>query len=157
MMDEKETALYFYRKMVYVVYLEVGAFQASFHPELAQKAKIKTAFFERERERQAAALYDLSVDETDPEKILAPYVERTGLTLEDVERLFREGNWRNKFGGYSSGGPRWARIAQVTLELKDFITKADWAGASELVYDIKKLKTNQVLLIQLFERGDRRR
>ena len=59
-MDEKATALYFFRKLVYVLYLEIGSLQPRIHPELAAKAYLKTAFFEREKEKQAAALYRLT-------------------------------------------------------------------------------------------------
>jgi len=156
-MDEIQTALYFYRKLVYVLYQEVGTLQPRIHPELAEKANIKTAFFERERVRQAAALYVLTENETDLDKILAPYIERTGLSLEEVEQAFREGNWQNKFGGYTFGGPRWAKIAQIALELRNAIRNADWPRASDLVYETKKLKTNQTFLVNYFERGERRR
>lgn len=155
-MDEKETTLYFFRKLVYVLYQEVGSLQHRVHPELARKANLKSAFFEREKERQAAALYQLTEQETDTNKIIEPYALRTGLSLEDVERAFREGDWKNKFGGYTFGGPRWARIAEVTLRLKKLIDVGDWEEAADLTYEIKKLKSNQAFVINLFERGDRR-
>lgn len=155
-MDEQEIALYFFRKLVYVLYLEAGALQSHIHPELAQKANLKTAFFEREKERQAAELYRLTENENNPDKVVAPYVERTGLDLGDLERLFREGDWRNKFGGYTFGGPRWVRIAEAAVELKTLIYEADWESTSELVYEIKKMKTNRGLVIQRFERTERK-
>jgi hypothetical protein len=156
-MDEKATALYFFRKMVYVCYLEIGSLQHRNHPQLAAKALLKTAFFEREKEKQAVALYRQTENEESPAAILNPYIERTGLTLEDVERAFREGDWRNKFGGYTFGGPRWAKIAKATLELGQFIEQADWEKSVDLIYEIKKMKSNQTYLISHFERGDRRR
>lgn len=155
-MNEKDTALYFFRKLIYVLYLEAGALQSNIHPELAQKAKLKTAFFEREKDRQAIDLYLLTETEEEPGKVIGPYAERTGLSLEDLERLFREGDWRNKFGAYTFGGPRWARIAEAAIRLKNLIQQGDWESTAELVYEIKKLKTNQGFVINHFERGDRR-
>ncbi len=156
-MDDKAAALYFFRKMVYVVYLEIGSLKHRNHPQLAAKALLKTAFFEREKEKQAAALYLQTETEESPAIIIAPYAERTGLTLEDVQRAFAEGDWKNKFGGYTFGGPRWARIAELTLDLQKLIEQGDWEKTVDLVYEIKKLKTNQTYLVNHFERGDRRR
>jgi hypothetical protein len=155
-MDQQESAFYFFRKLVYVLYLEVGGLQPRIHPELAGKAYLKTAFFEREKERQAAELYRQTEAETDTETILAPYKERTGLSLDDVERVFREGDWKNKFSGFTTGGPRLARIAQVTIQLKSLIDQEDWQGAADLIYEIKKLKTNQTYVVNVFERSERR-
>jgi hypothetical protein len=156
-MDEKATVLYFYRKLVYVLYLEIGALQHRVHPQLATKARLKTAFFEREKEKQAVELYQLTENEENPAKIVEPYEERTGLSLVDVHRAFVEGDWRNKFSQYTFGGPRWARVAEVTLELGRLIEQNDWEKATELVFEIKKLKTNHGFLVSYFERGDRRR
>jgi hypothetical protein len=155
-MDDKETALYFFRKLVYVLYLEIGSLTPRIHKQLAAKAYIKNAFFNREKEKQAAELYRFTETEETPAVITAPYIERTGLTLEDLERVFREGNWRNKFGGYTFGGPRWAHIAQVTLELRKLIDQGEWEKTVDIIYEIKKMKSNQTYLISHFERGDRR-
>ncbi len=155
-MDDKETALYFFRKLVYVLYLEIGTLQPKIHPEIAAKANLKSAFFEREKERQAAALYRQTEKEEETALIVAPYVERTSLTLEDVHRAFAEGDWRNKFGGYNIGGPRFVRIAELTLALKKLIEQGAWDQTPDLIYEIKKLKTNQGYLVNLFERSDRR-
>lgn len=154
-MDERETALYFFRKLVYLLYLEIGALQPRIHPVLAAKARLNTAFFQRDKERQAAALYKDIERETDLAKILAPFEERTGLSLEDVHRALVEGDWRNKFGAYNFGGPKWQKIAEVTLELHRLIAQADWGKTAELLYEIKGLKTNQGYLINQFERSER--
>jgi hypothetical protein len=124
---------------------------------MAAKALLKTAFFEREKEKQAVALYRMTENEESPAVILAPYIERTGLTLENVHRAFAEGDWKNKFGKYTFGGPRWARIAELTLDLQKLIEQGDWEKTVDLIYEIKKLKTNQTYLVSHFERGDRRR
>jgi hypothetical protein len=155
-MDDRETALYFFRKLVYVLYLEIGSLQPVIHPEIAAKANLKSAFFEREKERQAAALYRQVEKEEDPAAIVAPFIERTSLTLEDIHRAFMDGDWRNKFGGYTFGGPRWVRIAELTLELRKLIEQESWDQTANVIYDIKKLKTNQGYLVNMFERSDRR-
>lgn len=156
-MDDREAALYFFRKLIFALYLEVGALQPKIHPELAAKAHLNTAFFERDKERQAAALYRQVERETLPARIVAPFAERTGLSLEEVYRVFQEGDWRNKFGGYTFGGPRWARIAEAAIELRGLIEQEKWEETAGLIFDIKKLKTNQGYLINQFERADRRR
>lgn len=156
-MEAHETEFYFFRKLVYLLYLEIGALQPRVHPELAEKAKLNTAFFQREKESQAARLYRETETKTDTAAILAPYEERTGLSLHDVYRVFLEGDWTNKFGAYNFGGPKWLKIAEVTVKLRDLIDAQDWAQAGELLYEIKALKTNQGYLVSQFERTNRQR
>jgi hypothetical protein len=157
MTETLETALYVFRKLVYLLYLEIGGLQPSVHPELARKARLNTAFFQREKERQAAEMYHQTESSPSTSAILAPYEERTGLSLEDVHRAFAEGDWRNKFGGYNFGGPKWTRIAEVALDLRRAIDAQDWPAAEALIFEVKKLKTNQGYLVTQFERTDRRR
>lgn len=156
-MDDREVALFFFRKLIFTLYLEVGALRPEIHPELAEKALMKTAFFEREKERQAVALYRQVEHETIPTRIVGPFEERTGLSLEDVYRVFNEGDWKNKFGGYTFGGPRWARIAEAAMALRRLIEQEQWEETNGLVFEIKGLKTNQGYLISQFERTERRR
>lgn len=156
-MDTRESALYIFRKLVSLLYLEVGALQPVVHPEIAKKAKLKTAFFTREKERQVADLYRETESQVTPQAIVAPYEERTGLSLDDVRRVFVEGDWRNKFGGYNFGGPKWQKIAEDTVALRGLIEKEDWEEVEMLLHEIKGLKTNQGYLINQFERTDRRR
>ncbi len=156
-MDDREVALFFFRKLIFALYLEVGALQPGIHPELAEKAHLNTAFFEREKERQAVVLYRQVERETIPARIVGPFEERTGLSLEDVYRVFNEGDWKNKFGGYTFGGPRWARIAEAAMALRRLIDQEQWEETSDLIFEIKGLKTNQGYLISQFERTERRR
>lgn len=156
-MDNRETALYIFRRLVYVLYLEIGALQPANHAEIARKARLNTAFFQRDKERQSIEMFQQVENETETAKILAPFEERTGLTLEDIQRAFSEGDWRNKFGGYNFGGPKWVRIAESAVELRRLIDQGDWEGAGDLLYEIKGLKNNQGYLINQFERVDRRR
>lgn len=156
-METHEITLNIFRRLVYVLYLEIGALQPSIHPEIARKAKLNTAFFQRDKARQAVELFRQVEGETSAAKILAPFEERTGLLLEDVARAFGEGDWRNKYGGYNFGGPKWARIAEAALELCRFIEQGDWEEADILVHEIMKMKNNQGYLINQLERMDRRR
>lgn len=156
-LSQEDEVLYVYRKLIYVLYLEIGALQPRIHPEVAARADMRSAFFERNKERYAADLYHQSESEKDPAKIEMPYQQRTGLMLEDIHQAFAEGEWKNKFGQYNFGGPKWAHIAKLTLELRELIQKGQWEDASALVYDIKKLKTNQGHLVNQFERSERRR
>jgi hypothetical protein len=155
--QEKREAYYFYRKLMYALYVEIGALQPNNHPEIAAKADITNAFFRGEKQKQSAELYGLIENEVDLEKIEAPFRERTRLTLEDIHRAFAEGNWQGKRGIYYFGGPKWVKIAEATLTLRRFIENEEWEDAAFQVFKIKKLKTNQGNLINLFEWSDRRR
>lgn len=148
--------MYFFRKLVYVLYQEIGALQVRHHPQIAAKAYLKNAFFQGERERQAADLYHQIEHEEDLGVVQAMFHQRTGLTLEDIHRAFSEGDWRNKFGGYNFGGPKWVRIAEIALELRRQIEQQDWDAAAATIQEVKGLKTNQGYLVNLFERSDRR-
>lgn len=156
-MDLRESALYFLRKLAYVLYLEIGALTPAIHAELAAKADIKNAFFTRDKERHALDLYRQTLSAGSTDTILAPYIERTGLTLEDVHRAFVEGHWQNKFGAYNLGGPKWIRIAEVALALRQAVDEENWPQVEALLFEIKGLKTNQGYLVNQFERTERRR
>ncbi len=155
-MDDREKALIIFRRLVYVLYLEIGALQPANHAAIAKKARLNTAFFQRDKARQSFEMARQVENETETAKILAPFEERTGLTLEDISLAFEEGDWRNKFGGFNFGGPKWARIAEAALELRKRIDQDDWVGAAEVVQEVKGLKTNQGYLINQFERVERR-
>lgn len=157
MVENREMILNIFRRLVYVLYLEIGALQPANHPEIARKARLNTAYFQREKTRQAAELYRQVERENSPAKILAPFEERTGLSLEDIARAFSEGDWRNKHGGVNFGGPKWARIAQAAVELRGLIEQENWEEADALVHEIMRLKNNQGYLINQLERMERRR
>jgi len=58
-MTPKQEALFFFRKLVYCVYREIGVLKPQNHVELAAKANRKTTFFSEDRKRQAGELYHL--------------------------------------------------------------------------------------------------
>lgn len=154
-MDQKERALYFFRKMVYCIYTEIGSLQASVHPELMEKAKSNTPFFHGDRKKQTALIYLEIEQEQKTNRILSPFKQRTGLSLQDVQRAFSEGNWQNRFHQYTFGGPRWVAITEKTVQLKELIDEENWEKADELTYEIKGLKTNFNYLIEEFEKTER--
>lgn len=154
-MDEREKALFFFRKLVFCVYMEVGALRPEVHPELAARAALTSSFFRGERKKQAAQLYHQIETEEETARIVRPFKERTGLTLSDVFRVFAEGNWKNKYSGFNAGGPKWTRIAAITLDLMRAIDAEDWEEATYLSYEIKSLKTNFGPLINEFDKTER--
>lgn len=156
-MEIRQQAYFIFRKLVYVLYQEIGALLPRNHPQVAKKAYLKTAYFQGERERQAASLYHQIENEENLDTIVAMFHQRTGLFLEDIHQAFAEGDWKNKYGAFNSGGPKWVRIAEVTLELRRLIQEENWEAAELLILDIKGLKTNQGYLVNLFEWTERRR
>jgi hypothetical protein len=156
-MDDREKALNILRRLVYVLYLEIGALQPANHPKIAQKAKMNTSYFQGDKANQASNMYFQVENETDPAKIVAPFEERTGLTLEDVSIAFQEGDWRNKHGAFNFGGPKWARIGEAAVELYRQIELSDWDEAAVVVHKVMGLKNNQGYLVNQLERIDRRR
>jgi hypothetical protein len=156
MMNQSDEAIFFFRKLIFLLYLEIGSLQPKIHKELAARADIKNGFFHGEKQPMAAEIYHRIETETEPQKIIAPFKERTGLSLEDICRAFAEGDWRNKFGGYNAGGPKWSKIADITLALQHQIEQQNWDEAGLLVFQMKRLKTNQGLLINQFDWTERR-
>lgn len=156
-MDDREKALNVFRRLVYVLYLEIGALQPAIHPRIAKKARLNTSFFQGDKAHQASDLYFQVEQETDAAKIVAPFEERTGLTLEDIFIAFEEGDWRNKHGAFNFGGPKWARIAESAVALYRQIEQANWEEAAIAVHTVMRLKNNQGYLVNQLERIDRRR
>lgn len=154
-MDPQEEALLYFRKLLFLLYREIGALQPQIHAELAAKAKRTNWFFTGGRKKVALDLYRKSEREATVQNILLPYVERTGLTLEDLRRAFAEGNWSNRYGGHWMGGPKWAHITEKTIELKELIDHQDWDRFPDLALDVRGLKDNQGYLIEKFDQTER--
>ncbi len=149
-MDTNQKALYYFRKLVYCLYREIGVLLPRNHREIAAKARLDSGFFKGERKKQASALYHLTEDEENTGVILKPYEERTGLLLEDIHRAFAEGDWRNSCGSYSFGGPKWASIAKKVLELRRVIDNQDWGTVDSLIREIDTLEHNTGLITEKF-------
>jgi hypothetical protein len=98
----------------------------------------------------ARDLYSKSLGILDPPSILDLFESNTGLSLHDVERAFREGDWKNSAGGYSFGGPNWAIIASATLCLGGAIANHDVAHLKRLLDLIPILRHNNGRIIEKF-------
>jgi len=154
-MNDPQQALFFFRKVVFCLYREAGAMNENTHAELAQKAQLKTAYFQGARKRMAAQIYHQIKKETQTGRILMPFMLRTGLNLEDLQQLFAEGNWQGKFKKIFQGGPKWARIAEEAIRLRDAIDEADWSAALLVTHTLKGMKTNNGFLVDEFELTER--
>jgi len=71
-------------------------------------------------ELKSLRLYELTTQARSTGDVLRPYQERTGLSVDDVIRVFNLPNWRR---GY--GGPRWATIAETLKELVSALEAGD--------------------------------
>lgn len=150
MTNVESDSLDFFRKEVSFLYREIGILKTRNHPELAAKARLDGGFFSPSRKSLAKDYYHQTKTQDDPSVILKPYVEHTGLDLEDIYRIFDEGDWKNSYGGYSYGGPKWAKIAKNALELRDAIDRGDWDEAWEITRRGKSLEHNNGLLVNKF-------
>jgi hypothetical protein len=150
-MDTRQEALYYFRNLVYCLYREIGVLTVGNHPELARKAKLESPFFSNQRKTQAKQLYHQTTTEGNPRAILKPYEDRTGLSLQDLYRIFDEGNWRNTYGSYSFGGPKWARIAKETIALYQAIDEEDLERVPALIHQISTLRHNTDLVVRKFQ------
>jgi hypothetical protein len=155
-MNDPQQALFFFRKVVFCLYREAGAMNENTHAELSQKAHLKTSFFHGARKRMAVQLYHDIKKETQVSRILNPFMFRTGLNLEDLQQLFAEGNWQGKFKKIFQGGPKWARIAEEAIRLRDAIAEEDWPAALQVTQVMKGMKTNIGFLVDEFELTERK-
>jgi len=146
----KQETLDFLRKEVSFLYREVGILKTRNHPELAQKSNIRGIFFSHQRKKIARDIYHQTKAEDQPSSILRPYEEETGLSLEEIHRIFAEGDWKNSFGRYSYGGPKWEAIAENALRLRDAIDQGDWDTASRIAKDGRDLEHNSGRLVHKF-------
>ncbi len=113
-----------------------------------------TPGFSAARKSEAKKIYRTTISEVDPEQIAAPYGVRTGLSLEDVFKVFHEGDWLLGRKRYSFGGPNWARIAGTTLTLQDVILKEEWHQVPQLIAEINVLCHNNGRIVDKFTELD---
>ncbi len=149
MTPEKE-ALDYFRKLVSFLYREVGAMERDNHPELFDRSAMATSGFSAARKSEAKKIYRTTISEVSPERIVTPYGARTGLSLEDVFKVFHEGDWLLGRKRYSFGGPNWARIAGTTLALQDVILKKEWHQVPQLIAEINVLCHNNGRIVDKF-------
>ena len=151
-MTPETEALIYYRKLASLLYREIGAMKQANHPELYDKSKI-AAVKERRRE-DPKRIYHESKSTRDVETIDRHYVEWSRLTLEEVSRAFRDGDWLLGSTRHSFGGPKWASVAEVTLTLRKAILTQDWGKVPQLVKTIKGLHHNNGLVVDKFKQLD---
>ncbi len=99
-------ALDTFRKLIALLYREIGMLKSRNHQELAGKRKLEFDFFPDRRKTLSGDLYRRTRQHAEPGSILRTFEEHTGLSLHDIERAFREGDWKNSSGNYSYGGPK---------------------------------------------------
>ena len=149
-MTREKEALDYFRKLVSLLYREVGAIERDNHPELFDRSTMATSGFSAARKFEAKKIYRTTISEVDPERIVAPYVARTRLSLEDVFKSFHEGDWLLGKKRYSFGGPNWARIAGTTLSLRDVILKKEWHRVPRLIAEVNVLCHNHGRIVDKF-------
>jgi hypothetical protein len=147
-------ALDHYRRLVSLVYREIGVLRASHHP-LAAKAKAKDPLFKNEtRKGRARDIYRMTLAETDPVRIAAAYENRSGLSLMEIHEAFLNGKWGNRFGGYSYGGPRWARITETALKLGSALQNGSASELSRVIRTVLTLEHNNGRITEKYSQLD---
>lgn len=139
-----------FRKLVALLYREIGVLDPRNHRELAGKRRLDSDFFPRARKIISHEIYCKSKELMGTEDILRLFEAKTGLSLQDIERAFREGEWRNSVGCYSFGGPKWAKIAKATISMQEAIIVHDISGVKRLQKEISQLKHNNGLIAEKF-------
>ena len=150
MIPENE-ALEYYRKLMSLIYREIGAMWAENHLELYDKSKIGTSKLRQTRKEDTKCFYHKSKSDNDVGLIDQYYVEWSGLILEEVLKAFQEGDWLLDRKQYSWGGPKWARVTETTLALREIILNEDWQGMPQLVDRIKNLRHNTGWVVEKFK------
>ncbi len=138
------------RKLVALLYREIGVLDIYNHPELAGKRKLESGFFPRQRKVMSRKFYRKTEQNGAVEGLVTSLEACTGLSLCDIERAFREGHWKNRSDGYSYGGPKWALIAQTTIALQAAIAENDLAAMLRLLHEVGRLEHNNGRIVDKF-------
>jgi hypothetical protein len=152
--DVQKRGLDYFRRVVALVYREVGVLRASNHKALFSKANIPGGFFGQDRKAHARRLYKSSLSDNSITQTLERYKRRTGLTLEDVHEAFDAGNWRLASGVCAFGGPKWASIANVAIQLGSAIQGQIWPEVARLADSVETLEHNNGKIIKKFAQLD---
>ncbi len=140
-----------FRKLVALLYREIGVLDSRNHRELASKRNLQSGFFANPaRKRMAREIYQRTKTAPKPDAPANELETITGLSLHDIERGFRDGDWRNPSGGYSYGGPKWGAIASATVLLRDAIENRDASGMRRLLKEIDALEHNNGRIVTKF-------
>jgi hypothetical protein len=148
--DIQKRGLDYFRHVVALAYREIGVLRASNHQAIFSKANIPGGFFGQNRKAEARELYKSSLSDNSITQTLDRYVRRTGLTLEDVHEAFRAGNWSLAPRVCAFGGPKWAAIASVAVQLGLAIQGQVWPEVARLADLVDTLEHNNGKIIEKF-------
>jgi len=150
-------ALDTFGRLVALLYREIGVMNERNHSEIAGRRNLSSGFFATpQRKVMARELYSATSGTRDPDEVLDAFMRRTGLSLRDVHRVFSDGQWKNSSGGYSYGGPKWARVAECALSFYDELKLHDIAQLKRLLKDVGSLEHNNGKVVDKFAELDRR-
>ena len=144
----------YFRRVVALVYREIGVLKASNHQVIASKANVAGGFFGPDRKAQAKQLYKLSLTDISIAQTLGRYAKRTGLTLEDVYEAFRAGSWGSASGGLDFGGPKWAAVTKAAIQLGSAIQDQVWPEVERMADLVDTLEHNNGKIVGKFAQLD---
>jgi hypothetical protein len=142
----QKRAIDYFRRLVALIYREIGVLKSANHPDIAKKALLQGGFFGADRKEKAKQIYRLTLTDSTRDQIVARYVKQTGLTLHDVAEAFEAGHWP----GAAFGGPKWGKIVRFTIELGSAIQNGTWDNAERLLVEIDKLEHNTGRIVSKF-------
>ncbi len=143
-----------FRRLVALLYREIGVLLPRNHEEVATKRRMSMKFFDENRKTTSHAVYRRTRNDPDLDSTPAELERITGLSLQDVRRAFCDGHWANASGRYSFGGPRWCRIAEGCISLGNAIRSNDAAATTDALDNISRLEHNNGKIIDKFPQLD---
>lgn len=152
-METRSDAVEAFRRLVSLLYREIGVLKTRNHPRVAAKAKLGAPFFQ-DRKGEAKRIYRETRDENQPHRILDSYTAQTGLTLEDIREAFEQGDWKTSSGSIAYGGLKWAKVAEFTQALCNSIDQDDEERLAALMTRLPTLQHNNGLIIKKFSQLD---
>lgn len=93
-------------------------------------------------ELKSRRLFEMTAQAKSTTEVLEPYVEKTGLSVDDAIRVFRLPSWER---GY--GGPKWAAIAETLKELLSALEAGDIVRAGTVAERVLRLQHNNGPLV----------
>jgi hypothetical protein len=138
-------ALCYFRNLVCRVYREVRHLSyEGYHPSYVVQAQRIAERTER-RIEPFNDRYDQVAQEVNLSRILEPFVGLTELTLEDLHKIFAEGDWSRAYGGRA-----WVPIVGATIDLREAIQAGDLTKANEIADAVSKMRHNRRPVIEDF-------
>ena len=124
--DIEKQALCYFRFFVYREYREIrflGNQRIGRYDKFAERYPVLAKL---DRTAFARAWHDVA-SETEPARIMKPFEDLTGLTLQAIEEAFRKGEWHPaKAEVKVFGGPKHAEIAVHAMRLGEAIQAGRW-------------------------------